>query len=161
MGKRENLRFLFKSNHGAARKLIDDITEDESMFRGKDNINHICWQTGHLVYNAGLILNILGDNSAIPEKWIELFKRGAEFHDDNSVYPAMSELKKKLYSLYEQLSCALDGITDAFLDEKIDIVPGWNETRMNGILFFCTHEFYHCGQIVIIRRLLGREQPFG
>ena len=34
-------------------------------------------------------------------------------------------------------------------------------SAMNAALFFCTHEFYHAGQITTLRRLLGRERSFG
>jgi uncharacterized damage-inducible protein DinB len=161
MAKKDNLKFLSGLNLSAIKKLIDDVTEEESITRFENVNNHIRWLTGHLITSISAILRILGEESTIPDKWVELFDRGNEFHEDSSVYPPMSELRTKLYSMYDKFMKVIENKSDAYLDEAIDIVPGWKETRMNGILFLDEHTFYHCGQIAIITRALGREKPFG
>ena len=161
MTKKENLMVLLKSNHGAVRKLIDDIDDDESMFCGKDNRNHIRWLTGHLVYNAGNILKVLGVEDTVPKEWLKLFGRESEISDNPNSYPSISELKSKLYFLYEQIYEMLNEMADSDLDRKIEPFPKWQTTAMDAVLFLCTHEFYHAGQITTILRILGRERPFG
>jgi len=161
MERKDNLRYLFESNHSAVRRLLDDISEDESMKRGKDNISHIRWQTGHLVYSATLTLKMLHDSAEIPEPWYALFGRGSKISDNAKDYPSQKELRDKLYELYDLMEKRLDTITDKELDSKAIIVPGFEPTSCNGALFFCTHEFYHAGQIAVLRKVLGRERAFG
>ena len=161
MERKENLRYLFKSNHGAVRILLDDITEEESMVRGKDNISHIRWQTGHLLYSAALTLKMLHDTTDIPESWYTLFGRGSDISDSADDYPSMKELRDKLYILYDRMEKRLNTITDEEFDKQVIIAPGFEPTSLNGTLFFCTHEFYHAGQIAILRKMLGRERSFG
>lgn len=161
MTKKENLMILLKSNHGAVRKLIDDIDDDESMVCGKDNRNHIRWLTGHLVDNAGNILKVMGAENAVSEKWLKLFGRESETSDNPNNYPSMAELKSKLYSLYKQIYEMLNKMTGSDLDRNIEPFPKWRTTAMDAVLFLCTHEFYHAGQITTMLRILGRERPFG
>ncbi len=161
MAKKDNLKFLAGVNISAIKKLIDDVSEEESLIRPANVNNHIRWLTGHLITSISGILRILGEESSFPENWRELFDRGQAFNEKSSVYPPMSELKTKLYSMYDKFVKVIDDKSDAFLDTTIEIVPGWKETRMNGILFLDEHTFYHCGQIAIITRALGREKPFG
>jgi uncharacterized damage-inducible protein DinB len=161
MTKKENLMVLLKSNHAAVRKLIDDVDDIESMVCGKDNRNHIRWLTGHLVYNAGNILKVLGAENAVSEKWLKLFCKESEISDNPNNYPSMAELKNKLYSLYVQIYKTLNKMTDSDLDKNIEPFPKWQTTPMDALLFLCTHEFYHAGQITNMLRILGRERPFG
>ena len=161
MAKKDNLKFLVGSNYSAVKKLIDDVSEEESVLRIGNIANHIRWQTGHIVNSADFMSRMLGEDGSVPDKWNELFQRGSEFCEDDSEYPSMSELKEKLYSLYDRLPKTLEDKSDTFLDEEIEIVPGWKETRMNGFLFFGEHTFYHCGQIAMMIRSIGRERPFG
>lgn len=161
MTKKENLIALLKSNHSAVKRLINDIDDDESMVRGKDNNNHIRWLTGHLVDNAGNTLKVLGVENVVSKEWLKLFGRGSEIIDDPNTYPSISQLKRNLYSLYEQIYETLNKMTDSDLDRNIEPFPGWQTTPIDAALFFCTHEFYHAGQITIKLRVLGRNRPFG
>jgi uncharacterized damage-inducible protein DinB len=161
MAKKDNLKFIAGLNYSAIKKLIDDVTEEESI-TGFENINnHIRWQTGHLLTSISAMLRILGEDVSLPDKWVELFSRGRGFNEDSSIYPSMSELRAKLYSLHDKFPEVLEDKTDAFLDEEIEVAPGWKEARMNGLLFYGEHTFYHCGQVAIIIRAIGREKPFG
>jgi len=161
MDKKVNLKKLLKSNHCAIRALLDDISDEESMRHDYEHCNHIRWQTGHLVYSATLSLKLLGETSDVSEEWIKLFGGGPKIIDNASIYPNMAQLRDKLYALYEDIYRALDKTTIEYLDMEIEFLPKWKTTPIDGILFFCTHEFYHAGQITVMRRVLGRDRPFG
>ncbi|MCP4633108.1 MAG: DinB family protein [candidate division Zixibacteria bacterium] len=161
MTKKEHLTQLFKAHHISLKKIINDITEEESLERGKDNINHIRWQTGHLIGSAGMRLRSLGREVSVPDNYMKLFKRGDEIADDPSVYPPLSELKEKLYSMFTELNDTIVEFSDDDLDNEIEIVPGYKTTIMGSILFLCNHDFYHAGQIAILRKVLGKIRVFG
>ena len=56
---------------------------------------------------------------------------------------------------------ALDKISSDQLDKIVELGEDWKVTPLEGLSFLCRHEFYHCGQITVMRRAIGREQPFG
>ncbi|HUU46818.1 MAG TPA: DinB family protein [Acidobacteriota bacterium] len=160
--KKSNLQFLVDANQTAVRRLIDDVTEDESLVRGQDNLLHIRWNVGHIVYNAFLVLRTLGIDAPLPGGWHELFRRGCDFSEDADAYPSMAELREKLCAYYDQINARLAVLTDTDLDGIQDSEPVFEDTSaLNTSLFFCTHEFYHAGQIAVMRRILGRERTFG
>jgi hypothetical protein len=162
MSAKPNLQFLLSSNQGAMRRLIDDVTDDESLVRGKDDRMHIRWQTGHIVYNAWLILRTLGVKVEMPDGWYDLYKRGCDFAIDGDAYPSMDALRKQLYAYYDQINAHLAKLDDAELEKVLDPESVFKDVNaLNTALFFCTHEFYHAGQIASLRRILGRDQPFG
>jgi len=161
MARKDNLEYFFKSIYGALMRLLDDITEDESLVRGKDKFNNIRWQVGHMAYSAAIILKALKGGDVVPEKWGKIFGGGAEFKDGPDSYPTVSEMRDVLYRAHEEMYTALSAIPENELYEKSEILPGCNEVRMNAILFLCAHEFYHCGQVANLRKVLGRERSFG
>lgn len=161
MEKKENLRFILKSNQSMMGRLIDDITEDESLVCGRDDLLHIRWQTGHLVYHAWLILRSLGGVGEISDSWVALFRRGCDPAEEDTAYPSMAELKQKFGELRQDTMTRLDELTDNDLDRALDAKPVFDTGAMNTVLFLCGHEFYHAGQIAVMRRILGRERSFG
>lgn len=161
MDNKENLKKLLISNHDTVKKLIDDIGEEESMRHDYEFCNHIRWQTGHLIDSARIMLKLLGKDEKIPDEWPKLFGYKSKIFENASIYPSMSELKEKLYFLYDQMISALDKIASDDLDKIVELGEDWKVTPYDGLNFLCRHEFYHCGQITVMRRVMGREQPFG
>lgn len=161
MDKKESLKNMLQSNHDTIKKLIDDISEEESMRHDYEFCNHIRWQTGHLIDSARLVLKLLGENAVVPEEWTKLFGYGSKLYDNASIYPSMGELKEKLYGLYDQTLSTLDNLPAENLEREVELGEDWKTTSSEGIPAFCRHEYYHAGQITIMRRAIGRERPFG
>ncbi|MCP4705064.1 MAG: hypothetical protein GY865_10670, partial [candidate division Zixibacteria bacterium] len=105
--KKENLKKLLQSNHDMIKKLVDDISEEESMRHDYEHCNHIRWQTGHLVDCTRLILKIFGENADFPEEWTKLFGYGSKLYDNASIYPSMEEVKQSLYTHFDKILTAL------------------------------------------------------
>ena len=162
MSKRDNLQWILQHTQGATRRVIDDINDDESLARGRDNLLHIRWQTGHIALHAGLLLRILGADPALPDGWNDLFGRGCDFRDSYDAYPTMDELRAKLYGIYDQINARLAEMDDNDLDRILQNNAVFNDTSVfNNAQFLSNHEFYHVGKIQVLRRILGRERPFG
>ncbi len=161
MSAKANVQWMYGYNQGALKRVINDITEEESLFRGKDNLTHIRWLTGHLVVSADQMLCSLGGESLLSEKWKTLFERGSGFSDDPSVYPSMADLRAALYEYQEKITARLESLTDEQLSTKLAADSSFEATAAQAMTFLCAHEFYHLGQIVTLARLQGREQPFG
>lgn len=158
---KEFLKKMLESNHDTVKRLIDDIGEEESMRHDYKFCNHIRWQTGHLIDSAKMMLKLLGKEENIPDEWAKIFGHKSKLFENASLYPSMTELREKLYSLYDKMLSALDEIPTEDLDKIVVLGEDWKVTPLEGINFLCRHEFYHCGQITVMRRVIGREQPFG
>ena len=158
---KEFLKEMLESNHDTVKRLIDDIGEEESMRHDYEFCNHIRWQTGHLIDSARIMLKLLGKEEDIPEEWSKIFGYKSKIYDNASLYPSMSILKEKLYFFYNQMITAIDKIESEDLHKIVELGDDWKVTPLEGINFLCRHEFYHCGQITVMRRAIGREKPFG
>jgi uncharacterized damage-inducible protein DinB len=161
MPKIDNLMYLLKTSHGATRKTLDGISEEESLVTIPGNPNHIRWITGHMVASITRQAQALGVTVNVPKEWITLFDRGVSPTADNSLYPSMEALRSKLAELHSAIENGAIGKTDAELDAQVEIIPGWKDSAMNFANFFCIHEFYHAGQVAMIRHTLGKTRLFG
>ena len=80
---------------------------------------------------------------------------------DNSRYPGMDEIRKIFDANRKEIYSALEKISTKELETKREIAPRWNITPEEAMLFLCTHEFYHAGQISVLRCIIGKERAFG
>jgi uncharacterized damage-inducible protein DinB len=161
MSKKENLETLLQSTRGVVGKLLDGITEEESMLRGKDNVNHIRWQAGHIVYCAYIRLKCLHADIPFPDGYQKMFGGGSIPSDNPGDYPTMEKLREELYDLHDKTLKQLATLNDADLDRTVSLGENRNPKSIDTALFFCAHEFYHAGQIATLNRVLGRERAFG
>lgn len=160
-GKRDTLKSHVMTTQSMIRRLVDDISEEESMKTLGANPNHIKWLTGHLIFTAMLAGTAAGGKLDMPDGWGDIFRRGSQSPDKTPIFPSMPAVKGVLYDFQDRVNGALDQVDDEFLDAKRMIAPNWEDTPISAILFFCAHDFYHAGQIVMIRRAIGRERSFG
>jgi uncharacterized damage-inducible protein DinB len=146
-------------NKTVAGRLLDDMTDEESVVMIEKIPNHIRWLTGHMVYSNGFALTQLGSKDSGWRKYEKLFGGGSEIAVDPSTYPSIAELRETLNSFYDRELELLENISDEDLERDVGEegkpMPAWKRFS-----FICMHDFYHAGQIVQIRRALGRERPF-
>ncbi|MFH2035257.1 MAG: DinB family protein [Candidatus Zixiibacteriota bacterium] len=161
MEKKEHLKDTFGSNQRAAKALLNDITEEESINNARGLTNHIKWQTGHIAYTLDAMVRILGGKAVLAEEWAAPYRGGVELAKDNTVYPPFAEIRGNLYKLYDRLNELIENASDDFLNGIAELSNDWKAQRFNSLIFFCKHEFYHLGQIAIIRKHLGRDRAFG
>jgi uncharacterized damage-inducible protein DinB len=155
------LRSHLVTMHGAVRRLVEDISEEESMRTINGYQNHIKWLTGHILTTTALSGKLLGGRINLPEGWNELFRRGAALNPDPKAFPAMEAVRERLFDYQRMVIEFVDLTAEAELGSEIEIAPGWQDTRIGAVLFLKAHDFYHAGQIAVIRRALGRERSFG
>ncbi len=103
----------------------------------------------------------MGEKADIPHDWMLKFKRGADRPGDRASFPPFVEVRAALYGIYAKADKAAAGITDESLDSEIAMLPTWKDRTFHYITFFLTHDFYHAGQVALIRRHLGRKGTFG
>ncbi len=161
VSKRDNLIWHTNMVQGATRKLLDDISEDEAFVTMGNSPNHICWQAGHILTTSGLRLQAMGAKADIPHDWMLKFRRGADHPGARASFPPFEEVRSTLYGIYARADAAVAGISEEYLDSEIEMLPSWKDRAFHYITFFLTHDFYHAGQVALIRRHLGRKGTFG
>ncbi|SYZ72057.1 conserved hypothetical protein [Candidatus Zixiibacteriota bacterium] len=158
MTRKDHLLYMLKTNQFVIKKLLDDITEEESMIRGEGGFNHIRWLTGHLYGSDGYSFSLLGVEDEATGKYSKIFGGGSVVSDDPAVYPSMADIRDRLYKSHDKLMEVIEAAPDGDLEKEIGgerKQPVWQ-----GLTFLAMHEFYHAGQIVHIRKMLGRSRPF-
>ncbi len=162
MGINDNLKGMIEMNRRATGMLLEGITEEESIFRGEYNVNHIRWLTGHVVLHAYKRLRALRNDVTIPDNYEKLFGRGSELTDNTSEYPSLDALRKELDDVHDKTLKYLETLSADDLDKEIEtLVAGRKSKSIDAASFLCMHEFYHAGQIATLRRTLGHERTFG
>jgi uncharacterized damage-inducible protein DinB len=159
MSQREQILSMFQLLASSSKLLIDDVTEEESMVRSEHRFNHIRWQTGHLVHSNYQILRLLDESRAAHPGLKEIFDYRTELSDDPNFYPTMAELRRLMKEVEKDIEEAAKEAPDAAFDREVV----WGEGKIpvsHMIGFLCMHNFYHCGQITHIRKMLGRPRPF-
>ncbi|MCA9085560.1 MAG: DinB family protein [Planctomycetaceae bacterium] len=138
---------------------VSDLTDAELLQRPGEGCNHIAWQLGHLISSeCGLL------NAAVPGSGLELPAGFAENHskenaasDDAAQFCSKAQYLDLFQKMQTATFAALDGLSDSDLDQ-----PGPEHMRdfcpTMGSLFILisTHVMMHMGQLVPIRRRLGK-----
>lgn len=151
---------MLEVNRTTSKQLLENISEEDSMFRGKDQRNHIRWLAGHMFYCNSEVLTFLGDKDDDYKKSEKLFAYGSQISDDASSYPSLAELKEKLNSVYEKAAKLIESAADGDLEKEVG--EGENKRTLWQMLTgYFMHDYYHMGQITNISRALGRDRPFG
>jgi hypothetical protein len=127
--------------------LLDDIGNDESLDRAGGLCNPIIWQTGHLVWCADIVAWLLGGNKTLPHKWTDLFEYGSRLPEDNTECPPFKEVRAKLYEIQQNVDDLLKNVDETTFGDEVELSKDWRMNRLNALLFFARHDFYHMGQI--------------
>jgi len=160
MQRNESLIYMLTASQQVLKSILDDITEEESMVIIADNTNHIRWQVGHLISSAYNALSLFGQDSEERKEFDKSFGYGSVISKETSDYPSFEELRAKLYDLQAMMIQVVGNLSDEVLEQEIGDAdqkrPLWQPMS-----FLRMHDLYHAGQIVMIRRSLGRDKPFG
>jgi uncharacterized damage-inducible protein DinB len=159
MTHKEHLLYMMQVNMMMAHRLIDDISEEESMVYEKDNCNHIRWQVGHFIHCDHYILAMLDRKPAEYDNYNKMFGGGSVLSDKVSDYPSMKDLREEYYKSHEGMINLISGMDEADFEK----MTGEGDNRRpiwKPLTFLAMHELYHDGQIVITRKALGRDRAF-
>jgi len=161
MSKKENLKFMIEKNQDSLKQLLDDISDEESLDRAGGLCNPIIWQTGHLAWCADTVVWLLGGNREFPDNWTKMFEYGSKLPDDTTAFPPFGEVRGKLYELHTKVNNALEIFDENKFADEVEVEKDWRLNRLNALFSFSKHDFYHAGQITVVRNKLGRKRPFG
>ncbi len=136
---------------------LDQISEGDALKRIEGKTNHIIWMAGNFLDMRYAMGNVLGLNEEFEFK--DYFFQGKTL-DENLDYPTLKQLKESFHKISPLVYRKLLEVSDAYLDKafpmgmNIDFFP---ETVLNFVGMCIGREDYLCGQIGLMRRILGYE----
>lgn len=139
---------------------LEDLTDSDLMVRPAENANHPAWQLGHLIAAEYDMMEMIhpGASPNLPEGFIEQHATNKASHDDKNSFLS----KNEYLELYEKQRAATYKILNALTDDELDR-PGPEEMRSWAPTIGCVllhqadHVLLHTGQIVTLRRKLGKK----
>jgi len=148
----------FTMNLEHARRLLDDLDDEQMTLRPAEGVNHPAWIAGHIALSFQMIGGELGLRPWLPAEWTELFETGSTPVTQRTVYPDKARLLAALDEGRERLSSALANMTDADLDGPLPDEKCRHVFPMIGsaVLHILTvHAATHLGQLSAWRRMMG------
>ncbi len=147
----------FRGHSQSFLMVLDGISEEDALKRIEGRTNHIVWMVGNFLDMRYAMGSVLGLNEEFEFK--DFFFQGKAL-DENLEYPSLQQLKDSFHKIsplvYNKLLKASDeDLEKAFpMGMNIDFFP---ETVLNFVGMCIGREDYLCGQIGLMRRILGYE----
>ncbi len=135
--------------------VLDGISEEDALQRIEGRTNHIIWMVGNFLDMRYALGYILGLKEEFEFK--DFFFQGKAL-DESFKYPSLQQLKEAFHKISPLVYQKLLEVSDEDLDKafpmgmNIDFFP---ETVLNFVGMCIGREDYLCGQIGLMRRILG------
>lgn len=137
--------------------VLDGISEDDALKRIEGRSNHIIWMAGNFLDMRYALGSVLGLSEKF--EFRDFFFQGKAL-DESFKYPSSQQLKEAFHKISPLVYRKLLEVSDDDLDKafpmgmNIDFFP---ETLLNFVGMCVGREDYLCGQIGLMRRILGYE----
>jgi len=159
MDAKSAIKETFGFSNMVLNSYVADLTDAELLCRPGPGCNHVAWQLGHLICSECDLMNQIQGGSApqLPTGFGE--KHSKECTGSNN--PADFYTKQEYTDLADKVHAAAIAMLEAFPEKKLDDPSPENLRSMfptMGSLFLliATHSMMHAGQIVPLRRQLGK-----
>lgn len=139
----------YKFTHYITKNTIEGITQVDSLRSPEGGGNCINWILGHMLHTRDSLLESLGKQPVWnDEESKKMYDRGSTALTESAIVPELS-LLIDMFDTSQPL--LMEGIENLLLNPTEDNKLEWN------VAFLNFHESYHCGQLAILRRMLGKE----
>jgi hypothetical protein len=129
-------------------------------------VSHVAWQVGHIAMaEYRLCVERLrprspADEALISDQFLALFSRDSVPNADASVYPSAAEIRAVYDGVHDRVMKELPGYPDEQLDLPNLKPHPLFKTRYESLRYAPLHEMIHCGQVALLRRMLGQKPLF-
>ncbi|WP_442505525.1 DinB family protein [Novipirellula sp. SH528] len=145
------------------RGYMSDLDDSELLQRPCEGCNHIAWQTGHLISSEVSMLESIAPGKAyeLPAGFVEAHAKDKADSDDASAFLGRDEYLALWDKVRAATLEALDGMSDEDLGaESPEHFRGFCPTVGDVVILISTHPMMHAGQLVPLRRQLGKPVLF-
>lgn len=135
---------------------VEGISDDEARARPAFGGNSMNWVTGHIVTTRSRLLPRFGEEALFPDDIAAQYRRGSDGDVKNPL--TMRELLDAYNRSLPMFVSALQRLTDEQLSSPAPFPSpaGPDATLAQALNAFVFHEGYHCGQLGLLRRVLGK-----
>ena len=150
------LHLLDFSNRSLGMNL-EGVTHEESLVHPASGGNCINWVVGHVLVHRDMMLGLLGRPALLDAATTARYTRGSEpILPDSDGVQTLDVLKAGLEESYHQLRAAVSSA-----DEAAFAAPSGKGTMGDSLIFLLGHEWYHGGQVGLLRRITGHARALG
>ena len=145
----------FRGHSQSFLMVIKGISEEDSLKRIEERTNHIIWMVGNFLDMRYAMGNVLGLTEEF--KYKDFFFQGKSL-DESFAYPSLQDLIADFHRISPLVYQRLLQVTDEELNKafpmgmNIDFFP---EDVLNFVGMCIGREDYLCGQMALMRRILG------
>ena len=144
--------------HWITTTYLNDLSDADMLTRPLPGMNHTAWQLGHLICSEHTMISTLGHKMPeLPAGFAAAHAKDSAASDDPARFAKKADYLALMTKMHDATKAAMKATPDADLDK-----PGPESMRSYaptvGAVFnlIGTHEFMHHGQIVALRRTLGK-----
>ena len=149
----------YKTNTGLFLRVFEGISREDSLKQIHENVNPLVYIAGHIVSARFVAARLLGLNEEY--KYNDICRGGVELVDFK-LYPTLDESLKDWNAVSEKIFTRLECISEGdFLAEPPGKFPTGDFTIRGAMVFMGSHDMYHIGQLIMIRKALGLKSPIG
>ncbi|MCA9229138.1 MAG: DinB family protein [Planctomycetales bacterium] len=159
MNAQDAIRGTLETGSMVLNSYLGDLSDAELMRRPGKGCNHIAWQLGHLISAECDLLESIcpGAAAKLPEGFAEKHSKGTCGEDDASKFCTKAEYLELFEKVHAATLVALQKMSEADLDaegpEKFrEMFP----TVGSIFILIASHGMMHAGQLVPLRRELGK-----
>jgi uncharacterized damage-inducible protein DinB len=159
MGPKDVIRIVAKTNDSVIKTYLQDLSDADLLTRPGPGANHIAWQLGHLINAEEELLKIIPNAGTVPlpEGWDKQHGKENAAKDPPVGYRTKAEYLDLYAKVRENTMKVLSSLSDADLDKPTtgrmaQFAPTWGVL----LILIANHPMMHAGQIVVLRRKLGK-----
>jgi len=133
-------------------RLVDGLTQEETLIQLPFEVNCLNWVLGHIVNNRSHALEVASVKHSWQYDVRKLYQTETENIKPNGESIQVDVLLKYLDESVELLKAALENVNEEYLAESFTNYRG-EKTREAHLSGFHWHETYHIGQLEIFKAL--------
>lgn len=145
------------------KSFLADLEPDEWFWMPHEGVTNIVWQVGHIAAaQYGLCMvrtrgEQVTDQLLIPKELRERYGRASTPSADPAANVDPREVLRVLDAIGEHAYSELALLDDELLDVPLNDPHPLFATALGAVEFSASHELMHIGQVVLLRRLMGRK----
>lgn len=160
MNAKDALKLSIDMGRMVSLPYVEDLTDAELMKRPHPKCNHIKWQLGHLIAGEHEMIEKIAPGSMppLPAGFVERYSKDTAGSDDPTKFDSKTDLLKAFEAQRAGTLKALEKTAEADLDKQTGVEYAPTVAAMFELQG--SHWLMHCGQWVVVRRMVGKPPLF-
>ena len=152
------LREMINQAYMITSTYLSDLSDADLLVRPVPAMNHIAWQMGHLIAGEAKMIADMGHSVPdLPAGFAEAHTKETASSDDPKRFCSKEQYLTLMRQVHDATLAAIEATPDAKLDDPApEGIREYAPTVASAFLIAGLHELMHQGQMVAVRRALGK-----